>query len=343
MKRPSRGKQATIAVATSSLVLGVGTFGVFNLIGDDRFGSYEVHTQPQAVGDVGDFGVQEATSSISLPPTENPSVSIPADEESGTTPSTSHVPTKTRKPPRPSSIPVTPSPSGELTPAEQPAPTADTSSAEPPAQPDTGSQTQPVPSETSQQLTIVPFGDALTIGRKNGAYRTSLHRELASQDLDFDIVGEFSAGPAALADKNHQGYDGASIDDLRKHVASLSPLKPRVVVVTAGYADVQSTTSLDDLEQQTAALMSDISAAVPNATVIFSLLPAPSDEAEPELRARVEQFNAAATKSAASNKIIVVKAATRLTSSQRGAQGMPTTAGFGVIGKDIAKAIVNRQ
>lgn len=93
---------------------------------------------------------------------------------------------------------------------------------------------------------ILPLGDSLTLGfgsategaGTEGGYRVRLAELLAAAGVDFDFVGSQSHGPASLADKDHEGYNGYSVAQVGEMAGpALAAYDPAIVLLLAGTND----------------------------------------------------------------------------------------------------------
>src|SRR5829696_4807622 len=88
---------------------------------------------------------------------------------------------------------------------------------------------------------IMPLGDSLTDGYNvPGGYRISLEDRLVTAERSFDFVGSRQNGPSSLADKDHEGWIGYTIDEIRAQVPTWFAASPAdVVLLMAGTNDVK--------------------------------------------------------------------------------------------------------
>ena len=81
---------------------------------------------------------------------------------------------------------------------------------------------------------IMPLGDSITAGvgmAEKGGYRVNLEDKLVAGGYSFDFVGSLLNGPASLADKNHQGHGGYTIQQVSDAVNSWLAASPSSVVL----------------------------------------------------------------------------------------------------------------
>mgnify|MGYP001827783182 CR=1 FL=1 len=93
---------------------------------------------------------------------------------------------------------------------------------------------------------ILPLGDSLTVGfgtaaegpGTEGGYRRRLARLLNEAGVFFDFVGSQTNGPAALGDKDHEGYNGYAVAQVaQKAIPALETYQPDLILLLAGSND----------------------------------------------------------------------------------------------------------
>jgi lysophospholipase L1-like esterase len=80
-------------------------------------------------------------------------------------------------------------------------------------------------------LRILPLGDSITNGYNKGefqgpgtgSYRTQLWKRLGSDPTRFDFLGSQNNGPADLGDKDNEGHNGYSINDIIRNIDGVAP------------------------------------------------------------------------------------------------------------------------
>jgi lysophospholipase L1-like esterase len=121
-------------------------------------------------------------------------------------------------------------------------------------------------------IRIMPMGDSITNGAGstgNGGYRLDLYRQLDGAGVNFDFVGILSDGPDTLPDKNHQGYNGITIDGIRNSLSYwFSQNSPDIILLMVGTNDVLQLSDPANMPSRLSALIDDIYAFRPNATLI---------------------------------------------------------------------------
>lgn len=78
-------------------------------------------------------------------------------------------------------------------------------------------------------LKILPLGDSITNGYNvgevqgpgTGAYRTQLWKDLGSDPARVDFLGSQNNGPADLGDKDNEGHNGYTINDINGNLAGV--------------------------------------------------------------------------------------------------------------------------
>ena len=122
---------------------------------------------------------------------------------------------------------------------------------------------------------IMPLGDSITDGYNvPGGYRIDLEDELVADGRIFDFVGSLSNGPAALADKNHEGHSGWRIDQIASSINGwLAASQPEVVLLMIGTNDVVQDYQLATAPNRLAALLDQIHTARPQAHLLVASIP----------------------------------------------------------------------
>ena len=151
-----------------------------------------------------------------------------------------------------------------------------------------------------EPLRILTLGDTITAGvvesrtgLVTGGYRPPLAERLEQNGIVYDFVGELTQSLPNLADGDHGGYSGRTIDFLDKFDQTLvERYDPHVVLLMAGTNDIK----LDDAATMLAdmrSLLQSLTTASPDMHVLVATIP-PIDPANaPANRvARVDEFNA---------------------------------------------------
>ena len=146
---------------------------------------------------------------------------------------------------------------------------------------------------------IMPLGDSITLG-VNGGYRNNLYTALQKKNCGVSYVGSESDQYTRVADKDHEGHPGYTIDNVAKNVKGwLDAQRPDIILLMIGTNDVSWWTFESGMEigKRHDALISRIQAARPQAWILVaSIPPVSSSIIEPNKVDRAtlnKQFNAA--------------------------------------------------
>ncbi len=139
---------------------------------------------------------------------------------------------------------------------------------------------------------VMPLGDSITDGYNiPGGYRIDLEDRMIAAGSAVDFVGSLSNGPSALADREHEGHSGWRIDEIAGSASAwLATSKPQVVLLLIGTNDVIQNYALSTAPQRLSALVDQVVAGAPSATVLVSSLPPLADAAREQ---NVRAYNAA--------------------------------------------------
>jgi len=179
---------------------------------------------------------------------------------------------------------------------------------------------------------IMPLGDSITDGANiPGGYRVDLEDDLLSGGIAFDFVGSLSNGPAALADRNHEGHSGWRIDQIDSQVSGwLSTYQPEVVLLLIGTNDIVQDYQLSTAPARLGALLDRIHQLRPATKLIVSSVP-PLANASDNTQAAAYNANVRShvdARAAAGRSISFVDAAAALTVSDLADGIHPTSAGY---------------
>jgi lysophospholipase L1-like esterase len=134
----------------------------------------------------------------------------------------------------------------------------------------------PVP--THAVLRVMPLGASSTVGKgsqETAGYRGPLHALLARDGVPVDFVGSQRDGPATVADLDHEGYGGLTLEDMRPQVAKwVRRADPDVVLLHAGTNDLLKGSSAEETARHLENVLSEI-VAVTDAHVIVAGVWAP--------------------------------------------------------------------
>ncbi len=141
-------------------------------------------------------------------------------------------------------------------------------------------------SATPTQAAPAATGD----GRAPSELTLSLDGELTDQPVEF--VGRKQDG--TLADNNDEGYPGARIDEVAGIAKCAVPYyRPNLVMLLVGTNDVQQNHDLANAPARLGALIDQVLADSPNATVLVADIPPNTDTTRPELDAETTAYNRA--------------------------------------------------
>jgi lysophospholipase L1-like esterase len=142
-----------------------------------------------------------------------------------------------------------------------------------------------------QPLAVMALGDSITDGLDGtGGYRADLWQLFHADGRYVDFVGSQSAGPARLADLNHEGHPGWRIDQVDAQVAGwLNTYQPDTVLLHLGTNDIIQDYALAQAPARLSALLDHITATVPTADVYVATI-VPFANATDE--AQAEAYNA---------------------------------------------------
>jgi acyl-CoA thioesterase I len=127
-------------------------------------------------------------------------------------------------------------------------------------------------------LRVMPLGASSTVGKgspETAGYRGPLQALLARDGLTVDMVGSQREGPASVPDRDHEGYGGLTLEDMRPQVAEwVRRADPDVVLLHAGTNDLLKGRSPAESARHLEGVLSEI-AAVSDAHVIVAGVWAP--------------------------------------------------------------------
>ena len=140
-------------------------------------------------------------------------------------------------------------------------------------------------------LKIMPLGDSITAGDRNGGYRRLLYELLSQDGISFAFVGSLKSGD--VPDAHHEGHSGWRIDQIEDGIAGgwLETYKPGLVLLHIGTNDIWQNRDLVNAPARLSALVDDILSRSSNARIIVSqILPMTND---PNFEIEVMKYNAA--------------------------------------------------
>ena len=181
-------------------------------------------------------------------------------------------------------------------------------------------------------LPIMPLGDSITDGFNiPGGYRIDLEDDLIAAGLPPDFLGTLQNGPAALADRNHEGHSGWRIDEIHASVDGwLTTYQPEVVLLLIGTNDVIQDYQVSTAPSRLAALLDRIHAVRPTAKILLSTIPPLANAAD---NAQAATYNDAIpglvqARASQGRPISFVDAGRRLTLSQLADGVHPNASGY---------------
>ncbi|WP_406161475.1 ricin-type beta-trefoil lectin domain protein [Streptomyces sp. NBC_00882] len=149
----------------------------------------------------------------------------------------------------------------------------------------------PASAASTTPLRVMPLGDSITwgVGSSTGnGYRGPLWDELATDGHPLDFVGTGRGG--SMSDPDNEGHSGYRIDQIAALAdASLTRYRPNVVTLEIGTNDLggsyQPSTAADRLRS----LVNQITADVPDATVLVASLIVSTSGSEEQYRGAYNQ------------------------------------------------------
>jgi lysophospholipase L1-like esterase len=141
------------------------------------------------------------------------------------------------------------------------------------------------------RLKIMPLGDSITAGDRDGGYRRLLYELLIQDRISFEFVGSQKGGD--VPDAHHEGHSGWRIDQIADGIAGgwLETNKPDLVLLHIGTNDIWQNRDLVNAPARLSALVDDILTRSPNTRIVVSqILPMTND---PNFEIEVMKYNAA--------------------------------------------------
>ncbi|MBD2461557.1 hypothetical protein H6G89_10900 [Oscillatoria sp. FACHB-1407] len=202
--------------------------------------------------------------------------------------------------------------------------------------------------------TIMPLGDSITAGQHTvdpvqGAYRIQLYENFVSDGFAVDFVGSQINGPTSNFDRNHEGYPGETIDDIRGRIQngsiSFDPQLNAVLLMIGtndtGSEFVSNAEMVDDLSD----LIDAITARTNALVVVSSILPL----ANGTRNSRAQTYNSSIpglvnTKVSQGKRVTFANVGGALTTGDLNSDGIhPTAAGYDELGTLWYNAITDRD
>ncbi|MFE9021384.1 ricin-type beta-trefoil lectin domain protein [Streptomyces sp. NPDC007808] len=149
----------------------------------------------------------------------------------------------------------------------------------------------PASAASDTPLRVMPLGDSITwgVGSSTGnGYRGPLWNKLAADGHPLDFVGTVRGG--SMSDPDNEGHSGYRIDQIAALAdASLTRYRPNVVTLHIGTNDLQGASEVDTAIARLRSLVSQITADVPDATVLVASLVVSTSSSEEQWRGTYNQ------------------------------------------------------
>ncbi|WP_327287596.1 ricin-type beta-trefoil lectin domain protein [Streptomyces sp. NBC_01198] len=147
------------------------------------------------------------------------------------------------------------------------------------------------PAASTTALSVMPLGDSITwgVGSSTGnGYRGPLHNELVADGHPTDFVGTLRNG--TMSDPDNEGHSGYRIDQIAALAdASLARYRPNVVTLEIGTNDLNGNYQVSTATARLKSLVDQITADVPDATVLLASLIVSTSSGEEQHRAAYNQ------------------------------------------------------
>ncbi|GAA2494312.1 SGNH/GDSL hydrolase family protein [Streptomyces longisporus] len=149
----------------------------------------------------------------------------------------------------------------------------------------------PASAASNTPLRLMPLGDSITwgVGSSTGnGYRGPLWNELAADGHPLDFVGTGRNG--SMSDPDNEGHSGYRIDQIAALAdASLTRYRPNVVTLHIGTNDLQGASEVNTAISRLRSLVDQITADVPDATVLVASLVVSTSSSEEQFRGTYNQ------------------------------------------------------
>ncbi|MFI8933817.1 ricin-type beta-trefoil lectin domain protein [Streptomyces sp. NPDC053474] len=149
----------------------------------------------------------------------------------------------------------------------------------------------PASAASTTPLRVMPLGDSITwgVGSSTGnGYRAPLWDRLAADGHPLDFVGTLRGG--SMSDPDNEGHSGYRIDQIAALAdAPLTRYRPNVVTLHIGTNDLQGASEVDTAIARLKSLVNQITADVPDATVLVASLVVSTSESEERYRGAYNQ------------------------------------------------------
>ncbi|WP_333769888.1 ricin-type beta-trefoil lectin domain protein [Streptomyces sp. IBSBF 2435] len=147
------------------------------------------------------------------------------------------------------------------------------------------------PAASTTALTVMPLGDSITwgVGSSTGnGYRGPLRNELVADGHPSDFVGTLRNG--TMSDPDNEGHSGYRIDQIAALAdAALARYRPNVVTLEIGTNDLNGNYQVSTATARLKSLVDQITADVPDATVLLASLIVSTSAGEEQHRAAYNQ------------------------------------------------------
>ncbi|WP_269786394.1 ricin-type beta-trefoil lectin domain protein [Streptomyces guryensis] len=149
----------------------------------------------------------------------------------------------------------------------------------------------PASAATNTPLRVMPLGDSITwgVGSSTGnGYRGPLWNELTADGHPLDFVGTGRNG--SMSDPDNEGHSGYRIDQIAALAdATLTRYRPNVVTLHIGTNDLQGASEVNTAIARLKSLVNQITADVPDATVLVASLVVSTSSSEEQFRGAYNQ------------------------------------------------------
>jgi lysophospholipase L1-like esterase len=149
----------------------------------------------------------------------------------------------------------------------------------------------PASAAPNTPLRVMPLGDSITwgVGSSTGnGYRSSLWNQLAADGHPLDFVGTLRGG--TMSDPDNEGHSGYRIDQIAALAdAALTRYRPNVVTLHIGTNDLQGASEVNTSITRLRSLVNQITADVPDATVLVASLVVSTSASEEQFRGAYNQ------------------------------------------------------
>ncbi len=204
--------------------------------------------------------------------------------------------------------------------------------------------------QTSTPLSVLPFGDSITLGwtqddwiaqghlASAAGYRGPLWEGLLDRGLFVDLVGPNVNGPPGLTDAQHAGFPGNTTAELLYRLPTvLQGFSPGAVLLMAGTNDLLQGVPQAQTIANLTAMLNTIAAADPAATILVATLPYLSATAVAPLNSAIASMVASAS---ASGLRVSLVSMSNITASLIGPDGThPTSAGYAQMAENYRAAL----